>query len=451
MTRGGSGGGGPPARPLVASLWERRGERRVGERLAAIVLAAGRSKRMRSDTPKVLHGVLGLPLVEHVVLAAEAAGAERIVVVVAPDQTGPIGEALQAHDRVAIAVQQEPRGTGHAVAAARDALAGFQGVALVLVGDAPCITPSALERLLQHRRERAAPVAVLSAELPDPTGYGRIVRGPDGDLAAIVEEKDASEHVKALREVSSGVFALELPRALGWLERLTPSAASGELYLTQVVELARLEGARTTAVAAAAPEECLGVNDRAQLAEVTQVIRRRVVARHLANGVTIVDPETAWIDARAEIEQDARIEPFCVISGPCRIERGAVVGPFAHLRAARLGPRARVGCFVEAVRSELGADARALHLAYLGDATLGEGVNAGAGTITANWDGAKHHPTRVGDGVQLGAGTVLIAPAEVGAGARTGAGAVVTAGRPVPPGATWVGVPAHPLEKGAAR
>jgi bifunctional UDP-N-acetylglucosamine pyrophosphorylase/glucosamine-1-phosphate N-acetyltransferase len=241
------------------------------------------------------------------------------------------------------------------------------------------------------------------------------------------------------------VFALELPRARQWLERLTPSPATGELYLTQVVELARADGARTTAVVAAAEEEILGVNDRAQLAQVTAVLRRRIVERHLAAGVTVVDPASAWIDARAEIEADARIEPFTVISGPCRIARGAVVGPFAHLRAASLGARARVGNFVEVVRSELGAEARALHLAYLGDAELGDGANVGAGTITANWDGARHHRTRVGARAQLGSNTVLVAPAEVGEGARTGAGSVVTRGQQVPPGATWAGVPARPL------
>lgn len=413
--------------------------------LAAIVLAAGRSKRMRSDTPKVLHQALGLPLIEHVVLAALGAGVTKVVVVVAPDHAPAMAQALAHYPQVAFAVQPEPRGTGHAVLCGCAALEGFQGTVLTLVGDAPCLTAGALSRLLAHQRERNAPVAVLSAELTQPFGYGRIVRGPDGDLAAIVEEKDANEHQRKNREVSSGVFALELPRARGWLERLTPSAATGELYLTQVVELARAEGARTTAVAAAGEDEILGVNDRAQLAQVTAVIRRRVVERHLANGVTVVDPSSAWIDARAEIEPDARIEPFSVISGPCRIARGAVVGPFAHLRAAELGSGARVGNFVEVVRSTIGADARALHLAYLGDAVLGERVNVGAGTITANWDGARHHPTRVGAGAQLGSDTVLVAPAEVGEGARTGAGTVVPAGRAIPAGATWVGVPGRPL------
>ena len=415
------------------------------QQLAAIVLAAGRSKRMRSDTPKVLHQALGLPLLEHVVLAALGAGVTRVVVVVAPDHTAAIAQALAHHPQVAFAVQPEPRGTGHAVLCGCAALEGFQGTALVLVGDAPCLSAASLERLIAHQRERAAPVAVLSAELDQPTGYGRIVRGPDRDLAAIVEEKDASDHERKNREVSSGVFALELPRAKGWLERLTPSPASGELYLTQVVELARAEGARTTAVLAASEAEILGVNDRAQLAQVTAVLRRRIVERHLGNGVTVVDPASAWIDARAEIEPDARIEPFSVISGPCRIGRGAVVGPFAHLRAAELGPGARVGNFVEVVRSSLGAEARALHLSYLGDAVLEERVNVGAGTITANWDGQRHHPTRVGAGAQLGSDTVLVAPAEVGAGARTGAGTVVPARRPIPAGSTWVGVPGRPL------
>lgn len=416
------------------------------ERIAAVVLAAGQSRRMNSDLPKVLHPVLGQPLLAYAVQAARRAGAGRIVVVVRPDHEGAVREALAGQDDVTTAIQAEARGTAHAVLAAREALGGFEGTLLVLLGDAPCVTARSLEALLREHRERGASLSVLTGEVPEPRGYGRIVRGPDGDLAAIVEEKDAPPHVREVREINSGVMALEAPAIWETLERVQPSRASGELYLTDAIELVRAAGRRVHAVRAAEPEEVLGVNDRVQLAQVTAVLRRRINEAHMLNGVTIVDPESTFIDARAELEPDVRVEPFTVIEGPCRLERGARVGPFARLRAAKLGAGAIVGNFVEVARTEVGRGSRALHLSFLGDGAVGADVNVGAGTIFANWDGARHHRTVVADGASLGAGTVVVAPAAIGAGARTGAGAVVVKGE-VAAAATVVGVPARPLGK----
>ncbi|RMG14923.1 MAG: bifunctional N-acetylglucosamine-1-phosphate uridyltransferase/glucosamine-1-phosphate acetyltransferase [Planctomycetota bacterium] len=411
--------------------------------LAAIVLAAGRSTRMRSERPKVLHEVLGLPLVLHVVRAARDAGAERVVLVVSPEHREAVAAALAGEEGLDFAVQEEARGTAHAVLAARDALGGFRGTALVLMGDAPCVRPRSLEALLREHRARAARCSLLSGRLDDPRGYGRVVRGPDGDVTAIIEEKDADPATRALREVNTGTFALELPACWELLERVEPSPHTGELYLTDVVQLARASGARVHAEPAADPGDALGVNTRAQLAQVTATLRERINAEHMARGATIVDPRTTFIDARACLEEDVRIEPFTVIEGPCRVARGAVVGPFAHLRGeVEIGPGARVGNFVEVVRSRLGAGSRALHLAYVGDASLGDEVNVGAGTVFANWDGQRHRECEVGRGASLGANTVLVAPARLGAGARTGAGAVVVRTE-VPPGDTFVGVPAR--------
>jgi bifunctional UDP-N-acetylglucosamine pyrophosphorylase / glucosamine-1-phosphate N-acetyltransferase len=408
-----------------------------------VVLAAGQSKRMRSDVPKVLHTVLGQALLAYPVHAARSAGATRTVLVVRPEHERQVRDAFAAEDDVLTAVQAEARGTAHAVLAAKERLAGVEGTLLVLLGDAPCVTTRSIEALLREHAERGAGLSVLTGEVPEPKGYGRIVRGPDGDLAAIVEEKDASAHVRAVREINSGVMALELPAAWAILEKVQPSAASGELYLTDAIQLMRSAGRRVHAVRAAGPEEVLGVNDRVQLAQVTAILRRRINEAHMQNGVTIVDPESAFIDARATIEHDVRIEPFTVIEGACRLERGARVGPFARLRAAHLQPDSTIGNFVEVVRTDVGKKSRALHHAYLGDGAVGPDVNVGAGTIFANWDGQAHHRTTVGEGASLGAGTVIVAPARIGAFARTGAGAVVKG--EVPAGATYVGVPARLL------
>ncbi len=426
------------------------------KQVAAVVLAAGQSRRMKSDLPKVLHPVLGQPLLAYAIDAARSAGAGRVVVVVRPEHEAAVRDAFAnpggspqgSHTQgdVVTAIQHEARGTAHAVMAAREALTGFEGTLLVLLGDAPCVTSRSLEALLREHAQRAAALSVLTGEVPEPRGYGRIVRGPDGDLAGIIEEKDASPQVRALREINSGVMALEAPAIWGTLERIQPSAASGELYLTDAIELTRAAGRRVHAVRAAGPDEVLGVNDRVQLAQVTAVLRRRINEAHMLAGVTIVDPESTFIDARAVIEHDVRIEPFTVVEGACRLERGARVGPFARLRAAHLRSEAIVGNFVEVARTEVGRGTRALHLSFLGDGALGADVNVGAGTIFANWDGARHHRTVVGEGASLGAGTVVVAPASIGAGARTGAGAVVAKGE-VAAAATVVGVPARPLGK----
>jgi len=400
---------------------------------------------MGSDTPKVLHDVLGIPLVEHVVHTALSAGVERIVLVVSPEHREQIAQALTRYEQVSLAVQDEPKGTAHAVLCGRSALEGFVGTALVLLGDAPCISPASLRTLLAAHAERQASLSILSGEVDEPRGYGRILRGPDGDPSAIVEEKDAPPHVLEVTEINSGVFALELPAMWHVLERIQPSPRTGEYYVTDALELARAGHETVIAVRAAAESDVLGVNTRSQLAQVIAVRRQQINEGHMENGVTIVDPATTFVDARATIERDVRIEPFCVISGPCHLETGAVVGPFAHVRGgSTIGPGARIGNFVEVVRSRIGANSRALHLAYLGDCQLGEDVNVGAGTVFANYDGERHHETVLESGVSLGSNTVIVAPCRLAAHSRTGAGAVVT-GDEVPWGETWVGVPARPL------
>ena len=404
---------------------------------------------MQSDLPKVLHPALGLTLVEHVARAAAEVGATRLVVVASPSNHEAIAATLQPWAEATgvtldVALQTEPKGTAHAVQAAEQALAGFSGHALVLNGDVPCISPASLQALIDGHQ---GGVTLLSGRMDDPFAYGRIVRR-DGRLDTIVEEKDADEATKAIQEINVGVYYVDLPQAFDWLRGVTPSPTTGELYLTMIVEQARAAGAAATAVEAATPEDMLGVNTREQLAEVIAALRARVNQRHMLNGVTLVDPASAFIDVRAEIGRDARIEPFVVIQGATRIAPGAVIGPFAHVRGdSVIGTAARVGNFVEVVRSTVGPRARALHLAYVGDATVGEDANLGAGVVFANHDGERHHASEVGAGAALGANTVLVGPCTVGAGARTGAGAVVTRAD-VPAGETWVGAPASATSRG---
>jgi bifunctional UDP-N-acetylglucosamine pyrophosphorylase/glucosamine-1-phosphate N-acetyltransferase len=352
-------------------------------------------------------------------------------------------KALSHHEQVTIAVQTEPKGTAHAVLAAKSALEGFEGTGLILLGDAPCLSGASLRTLLEQHSERGAQLSLLSGRVADPTGYGRVVRGVDGELAKIVEEKDADETVRSLDEINSGIFALELPVSWEVLEKIQPSAKTGELYVTEAIELTKIAGARAQAVIAASTGEVLGVNDRRQLAQVTGILRERINAEHMRAGVTLVDPSSAFIDARAILERDVRLEPFVVIGGPCVIKSGAVLGPFAHVRGgSTVDTGSRVGNFVEVVRTTLGKDCKALHLSYLGDGVVGDGANLGAGTVFANWDGSQHHKTTIGAHASIGANTTIVAPAEIGEGAKTGAGAVIVKTQ-VPAGATFVGVPAQ--------
>lgn len=426
--------------------------------VAAIVLAAGKSKRMNSALPKVLHPVLGVPLIAYVLGAAVEAGIRTLVLVANPENKAQLEaavaewseETLEAEGvRVEIAVQEMPKGTAHAVLAAKSKLAGFTGTVVVLCGDAPCVSPGSIEALLKEHRARNAELSVLSGEVADPRGYGRIIRGPDGDLASIVEEKDATPHHRAIREINSGILAFEMPRLWTVLERIQPSRETGEIYLTEAVTLAKVERHKSIAVHAAVPTDVLGVNDRAQLADATAVLRDRINLGHMKAGVTIVDPKSAFIDPRAKIGHDTTLLPWVVIEGPCEIGSGVRVGPFAHIRGgSRVGDGAAVGSYVEVVRSEMGEKARALHLTFLGDAKIGAGTNIGAGSVVANFDGVNRHPTTVGPGSFIGSGTVLVSPCTLGDGARTAAGAVVVH-TTIPAGEVWAGVPAKKLESSA--
>ena len=420
---------------------------RGAHRLAVVVLAAGRGTRLPGAGPKVLVECLGRPLLEHV---------RRAVVGLSPDETivvtgfgrEQVHPWLAAHWHGAHAVVQEPQnGTGHAVRVALSAIPRFHGDVIVVCGDVPQIEHGDLRLLLAGHRRARADATVLSGVVTDPGHLGRLVRDPaTGRLARIVEARDASEEVLAIREFNTGIYAFDaaaLRRAVADLPRAN---TQGEEYLTDAIGALAITGGRVEVERAADGSALLGVNTPADLAIAVAALRRRIVGRHLAAGVLVVDPDSTVIEPDVEIAAGARILPFTYLGHGCKIGPECTVGPFAHLRGGTVLERgAQVGNFVEVKATTMGAGAKAKHLTYLGDASIGEGANIGCGTITANYDGKQKHRTTVGAGAHIGSGTVLVAPVTVGAGARTGANAVVTARHDVPPGATVVGVPARTL------
>jgi len=434
--------------------------------LTAVVLAAGQGTRMKSAWPKVLHTVAGRPMIEYVLDAARGAGADRIVVV-----TGfgaPHLEALLA-GRVETVRQEEQLGTGHALLQSEALLADYTGDLLVLCGDTPLVTGGLLARLVATHRANRAAATVLTAEMADPTGYGRVIRDAGGDVVRIVEQKDARGAELAVREVNSGMYCFDARRLFGVLHALTADNAQGEYYLPDCIRLLAEAGARVAATAADG-EEVAGINTRVQLARVEAVMRRRVVERLMEEGVTVCDPSSTFVDAGVQAGPDTVIYPFTFLEGRtrlgagCRIGPGARlvdarlgdgvevqyavvmdstlaggvrVGPFAYIRpGCTIGEGVKVGDFVELKKSEIGAGSKVPHLSYIGDATLGENVNIGAGTITCNYDGRRKWPTRIGSRAFIGSNTNLVAPVRVGEDAVTGAGSTIT--RDVPDGALGV-------------
>src|SRR3954447_989134 len=414
----------------------------------AVILAAGQGTRMRSAVPKVLHPICGRPMALWPVHAALEAGAQKVVVVVGPDR------ALEPvlPPQTELAVQQEPRGTGDAVRAAAPHTYAPDTTILVLNGDVPLITPEVLAALTEAHEKSGAQATVTTMKLDDPSGYGRIVRAPDGTVAKIAETKnpgDATPEELAINEVNAGIYAFTAGPLAAALERLTTDNAQGEQYLTDAV----LDLQPVHPHLVDDPSLTLGVNDRVDLARVTKLAQRRIHARHQLAGVTITDPHSTVIDVDVAIGQDTVIEPFTSLKGAttigarCRVvpshldgatlHDGVSVGPFAYLRpGAVLRAGAKAGTFVEIKNSDIGEGTKVPHLSYIGDADVGAGSNLGAATITANYDGANKHRTTIGAGVRTSVDTTLVAPVSVGDDAFTGAGSVIT--EDVPPGALGI-------------
>ncbi|WP_040164837.1 bifunctional UDP-N-acetylglucosamine diphosphorylase/glucosamine-1-phosphate N-acetyltransferase GlmU [Microbacterium gorillae] len=441
--------------------------------LAIVILAAGQGTRMRSRTPKVLHEIGGRSLVGHVITTAERLEATHIEVVVRHEREAVVSHLTAHFPSVAIVEQDEIPGTGRAVEAAVAALPGdYDGDVLVLSGDVPLLDEHTLADLIAAHRASGAAATVLSARLPDPTGYGRVIRDADGTVSRIVEQKDASADEAAVSEINSGVYVFRAASLRDTLPRIGTDNAQGEKYLTDVIGLLRAAGAPVAATIAPDARLTEGVNDRVQLSEVARVLNARIVRHWQREGVTVMDPATTWIDDTVTLAPDVTILPNtfllrsttvstgavigpdttlsdCEVGEDAVIKRadgnlavigaGATVGPWAYLRPnTQLGEGGKIGTFVETKNSQIGAGSKVPHLSYVGDTTIGTGVNLGAGAITANYDDIAKHRTEIGDEVHTGSHNVFVAPVTIGAGAKTGAGAVIR--KDVPAGALALSV-----------
>jgi len=402
---------------------------------------------MKSARSKVLHEVCGKTILAYVLDACREAGIEDLVVIVGA-MRDQVMEAFADAKDITWVVQEPQQGTAHAVMVARDAMKGFKGDLVVLVGDAPLVRAETVRALLEAHRREKADVTLVTAVLEDPKWFGRIVRDRKGNLRSIVEAKDATVKEQAIKEVNPSFYAFRWPALERVLGRITNKNAKGEYYLTDAIGLLVKGGSKAVAVAAAEPEEVEAVNSQEDLAVVAGLARQRILRRLMAEGVTIEDPATTYIDWDVAVGAETRIGPCTVIHGPARIGKNCRVGPLAHLRPGTvLEDGAEVGAFVETKEAHLGSEVCVRHHAYLGDCEVGARTNIGAGTLTANSDGRKKYRTKIGKDVSIGAGTVLVAPTSVGDGGRTGAGSVVTKAHPVPAGETYVGVPAKPHQR----
>ncbi len=431
---------------------------------AAVVMAGGLGTRMKSAVPKHFHLLLGRRMVDWVIAAAHEAGAERVVVVASPTTR----EAFE-DSGVDVAVQEQPLGTGDAVRAARSALEGFAGDVLVLTGDAPMLTPSTLRELVERQRREGAAATILSAIPPDPRVYGRIVRGDDGSVLRIAEGTDATPEEQAIREINSSIYLFRSASLWPALDRLQPKNVQGELYLTDAIEILVADGETVAAHVAADWHEADGVNTRVELAQAARVLRDRINEAHMLAGVTIVDPETTWIEPGVTIENDVVVHPFAYLRGATsiatgaeirsnveaidsRVGPGAIVGPFCYLRPGTvLGRDAKAGTYVEIKNALIGDRTKVPHLSYIGDAEIGDDTNVGAGAITANFPHRPGQPkgrTRIGSDVRTGVHNAFVAPVEVGDGAWIAAGSVIT--EDVPSDALGIARPRQENKEGYA-
>ena len=425
---------------------------------SVLILAAGEGTRMKSSLPKVLNKAAGLPMAEWVARAAKEATGKRPIVVY-----GSGGSTVPEYfgDRCSYALQAERKGTGHAVLSAKQAIleSGSDHV-VVLAGDMPLMRAGSIRRLCEQASSGGYAAMLLTAILPDPTGYGRILRDEKGEVLGIIEHKDASEAQRKIDEVNISVYCFETQALLRSLDKLTPNNKNGEYYLTDTIGLIRAEGGKVGALPLEDYTEGEGVNDKRQLAACSRMLRRRINDAHMLNGVTMIDPETCYIDADVVIGADAVIYPGVVIEGKSVIEEGAViyqgsrivnshvgegtsvqnsvlidssvgahtqVGPYAYLRpGSNIGDNCRIGDFVEVKNSNIGNGTKVSHLTYIGDGDMGEDINVGCGVVFVNYDGQKKARCKVGDGAFIGCNTNLIAPVEVGEGSYIAAGATVT-------------------------
>lgn len=451
----------------------------------AVIMAAGKSTRMKSATPKVLHPVAGRPIIDSIVLAArEGCGVTKTIAIV-----GHAAEQVQNHltnrwgETMRFAVQEPQHGTGHAIMQAAPLLSDFDGDVLTLAGDTPLVSADVLRRLLEHHRATGATATALTTMLDDPAAYGRILRAEHGGVTGIVEARDATEEQLAIREINASIYVFRARPLFRALSELRPENAQGEYYLTDVIALLASEGARVEAVVSPDPAVVMGVNTRVELAEAGEILRARKLRALMLDGVTVVDPRNTYVDLEVTVGRDTVLHPGTILQGATTIgancavgpfsqvvdstfgdgvhfvqsvavlselEDGVHVGPFASLRPGTLlKSSARAGSFVEIKNSTLGEGAKVAHLSYIGDAAVGGGANIGGGTITCNYDGKVKHPTTIGENTFIGSNNTLVAPVTVGDGAYTAAGSVIT--EDVPPDALALGRARQVIKEGRAK
>jgi bifunctional UDP-N-acetylglucosamine pyrophosphorylase/glucosamine-1-phosphate N-acetyltransferase len=437
------------------------------EGIATIILAAGKGTRMKSELVKVLHPILGLPMLSYPIeLSLKGIKAEKTIVV-AGHQADRI-QGMFRNFKIDIALQEKQLGTGHAVLQAIPFLQSFSGTVLILCGDVPLVELETLRSFIDTYKENGSTLSVLTAVVEEPFGYGRILRNSEGWLEKIVEEKDASEKERMIREINTGIFCVKAPFLMEGLREIGKENAQGEYYLTDLVEVAKKRGLRCSAHIVADPVEVMGINTRVDLAIANEVLRQKKLKDLMLSGVTVVDPKTTYVDRTVEVGKDSILYPNCHLQGKTKIgerciiepnskisdsligndvtiransviteskiEEGASIGPFAHLRPlSEVKTKAKIGNFVEVKKSVIGKGSKANHLSYIGDSLLGEDVNIGAGTITCNYDGFEKHQTIIGNRVFVGSNVELVAPVKVGNDSSIGAGTTVT--KDVPEGA----------------
>jgi len=432
-----------------------------------VVLAAGKGTRMKSALPKVLHQVSGKPMLEHVLAAAKSAGAIKNIVIIG---FGAESVAQTIGPQAEYVVQTEQLGTGHAVLQTRDMLGNMDGTVMVLCGDTPLLRPESLIRLFEEHRQIGAAATVLTAEMPDPTGYGRVIRDAEGQVAKIVEHKDANPVERGVREVNTGIYCFECAKLFSALAEITCDNAQGEYYLTDVISILANKGAKVWAVTVGDHLETLGINSRLQLAEAEKILRRRKLNDLMDSGVTIMDPDSTFIDDEVVVAADTVIYPFTWLEGRTTIGTGCVIGPSTRIADSVIGDRAtihftyahecrtgdnvtigpyvhirpqtvladgvKIGNFNEVKNTFVGQGSKIPHLSYIGDTDMGAGVNIGSGTITVNYDGKRKHRTTIEDDAFIGCNSNLVAPVTVGRGAYVAAGSTIT--KNVPPAALGV-------------
>ena len=392
----------------------------------AIILAAGVSSRMNTQLAKVLHEVCGRPMLAYVLDVCRQVGVRKMYVVVGYG-IEHVRERFGDVEDIVWVQQDEQKGTAHAVLCCKEYLGDFEGEALVLCGDGPLIRAEMLKTLFKKHKAEHSAATLATAVLDDPAGYGRIIRDAHGNIQGIVEDSDCTSEQLAICEVNPSYYLFNNRILFEAAEKVKPDNVKKEYYLTDALSLIIAAGHKVVAVTAVRPEEAKGVNSRAQLSEASKIMQRRIQKELMENGVTIVDPDNTWIDIRAQIGQDTVIEPFTYIHGEVKIGRGCRIGPFAYLRHGTvLEDNVVLGVFTEVKNSTLGKGVRARHHSYIGDAAVGQNVNIGAGSITANFDGEKVNRTEIGNDCYIGSGAILIAPLELRNGSQIGAGTVVS-------------------------